>query len=208
MSHTLLKTLLLLATSLLSGCAALDKGIDISPRRYSDVYLKDEVNLPATPPRIIPGQVATVYFAFGDNWSYSSKLAENSAESWRQTGLFKQVTATATRVPPAQGVHVEVHCTGHVSHFKDGGVGDMLFLMTAGAIPHSKGRDEYNCATKFFQNGTVIVTSRSEWDFLWFDGGWGGAITLSQPEVLAKGYQNAAQHIVRRSLVALKKAYP
>ena len=208
MNHALLKTLLLFAVICISGCAALDKGIDISPRRYTDVYLKNEVKMPATPPRIIPGQVATVYFAFDENWDYSTTLAENTAESWRQTGLFKLISATKTRVPPAQGVHIQVHCNGNVSEFKDGGVGNMAFLMTAGAIPHSKGRDEYRCETQVFQNGSVILKSRTEWDFLWFDGGWGGAITLSQPEVLAKGYKNAAQHIVTRDLVALKKAYP
>jgi hypothetical protein len=111
-------------------------------------------------------------------------------------------------VPPAQGVHIQVHCTGYVRHFKDGGVMDMAFLITAGAVPHSKGSDQYFCGTQIFQNGSVIAASNSEWEFLWFDGGWGGAITLSQPEVLAKGYKNAAQHIVTRDLVALKKAYP
>ena len=204
MSRTITRAFILIACCHLVACGS----VDISPRRYSDVYLKNELRAPASPPRIIAGQVANVIYTEGRNHNFSGVMSRNIAESWRKTGLFAQVNVTNTRTPSAQGFTIQTHCEGTVYTHRDGGVGDMAFLLTAGAIPHTKGRDEWECSSEIFQNGTVISTSRSEWDFLWFDGGWGGSLTLSQEQILDTGYKAVGQHIVTRDLVALKKAYP
>ena len=196
--------LILIANFVLTGCGS----VDISPRRYSDVWLKDQLNPPASPPRIIPGQVATVLYTQGNNHYLNNALATQIANAWRKTGLFSQVNVTNSRVPSAQGFTLQTHCDVYGHEEGTGGVGPMAFIMTAGAIPHSKGRDNYYCETAVYQNGTKINSSRGEWDFLWFEGGWGGAITLSEEQIYANSYEAVGQHLVTRALVALKKAYP
>jgi hypothetical protein len=204
MRKTLQTALICSSVIYLAGCAS----ADVNPRRYTQMQLTDAVQAPATPPGIIAQQNATVYYASGEDWIFRPEMANRIAQSWRKAGLFKNVEVTSNRVPSAQGYAIQTHCVGYVRTAKDGGIMDVAFIMTAGALAHSAGWDRWSCDSTIFQNGSKVSASSSKWDFEWYEGGWGGAVTLPQASILENGFNSAAQHMVTRDLVALKKAYP
>lgn len=192
----------------LVGCAS-DGTIDASPTRFTNVTLENEVDSPSTPPRIIGGQRALVTYTQGDNHSFQQGMSNSLAEAWSQTGLFSDVKVTEDQKPSVEGFYVTTHCNTSNNVSEDGVLGGMFFLMSAAALPHSKGYWQFNCQTTMYQNGTVINRSNADWIWPWFEGGWAGAATLSdQEKIEADGRRSATRHMVNRSVYSLKKAYP
>ena len=171
---------------------------------YTRVELNNPVAAPAQPPRIILGQVLTYY---GD----TPRLDAEIVEAWRRTGLFSAVTVTSSSTPPTQGTYIRTPCQEvRVDQIK--GVDALImggaWALSAGASPSGGGYDQYQCHTEVYQNGSRLASSHSTWDFIWLRSSWAAEIAYPQTKTLADGFRNAAQHIVNRDLVALKKAFP
>lgn len=187
---------------LLQGCGGY--------HRYN-AWVRQEVAPPTSPPQIIRGQVAS-FWVPGKSSEDWSDLYQKTLTAWKQTQLFADVVPTNSQQPSAQGTFILMNCSSSYSNTTRGmeaGVGAMLWVMSAGAMPSEVANETVSCTTEFFQNGQILSKSRSEYGYaVGSNNSWGLKLAGSTANVSSKGNTAAASHIVNRNLVELKKAYP
>lgn len=173
----------------LSGCST-----------YVSMIIQKPVTPPSSPPRIIRDQVALL-------WGSDTELTSAAAETWRKTGLFKEVKLTTDRYPSAQGTYISMACTTYplehseLAHY-------MMWLLTAGMMFTSRTDDTTYCDTRFFQNGALLSEIKAEFEFRSVAGSWVYPLLYRGDKVLNEGRTAAAAHVVATQLDSLKKAYP
>ena len=157
------------------------------------------VPAPGSPPKIILGQTATY-------WGRYEGLDKAIIDSWRQTGIFKEVLLTDNPVPTTKGTFIHTSCSTY-ENSQDEFPLTLLYLMTLGTVPAILSDTERTCTTKFYQNGALLNTSSAKHTYR-SAYGWTMWLFNSDEKVLSDGQLSAASNIVTTQLASLKKAYP
>jgi hypothetical protein len=167
--------------------------------RYS-LIIEDPVNQPDSPPKIILGQNAF----YGGTYT---GLDKEIVDTWRKTGLFKDVIVVADTTPPAEGTFIRTLWRKDYDQNWNMLLG-VYSLVTVGMMPSRIERDNAYVTTEFYQNGKLLTTSNSSFTYLIMVNSWVCWLLTSEEKVLREGQVTSAAHIVSRDLAALKKAFP
>jgi hypothetical protein len=158
---------------------------------------------PNSPPKIILGQDATIWFPYNE-------LDLEVTETWRKTGLFKSVTPAKNTTIPLTGTFILTSCdssyrTDDEFYFTL----PLVSIMTAFVMPMSKEINSVRCETNFYQSGKWINQSSMSYYRIYAGNSWFMALAnYPEKRVIREQNTSIATNIVSSSLVSLKKAFP